>query len=119
MRWARTTRLCRPLGHLGLLFTHGVVPVLLYLFVSGFSPLAWRLLAVMVALQTGSLAFVGGRVLGDTNLRRCFWLLPLWDVLGWGIWFASLFGSTVVWRGTRFRLYANGKMEPYGISHLE
>jgi ceramide glucosyltransferase len=38
------------------------------------------------------------------------WLLPLRDVVAVLVWIASFAGSTVEWRGERFRLRA-GKLE--------
>jgi len=36
--------------------------------------------------------------------------LPLRDALSFGVWFLSLFGSRVVWRGHLFQLSKGGKI---------
>ena len=47
-------------------------------------------------------------------LRWC-WLYPLRDLMGFGFWLCSFFGRTIVWRGDRYRLEADGLMVPaYG-----
>ena len=38
------------------------------------------------------------------NLLKNLWLLPLRDLVGVAVWAASFVGSTVTWRGDRFRL---------------
>jgi ceramide glucosyltransferase len=47
---------------------------------------------------------VGKRILGDKDLLRNLWLLPLRDLIAAGVWLASFFGHTVTWRGDRFQL---------------
>ncbi|MBN8908014.1 MAG: hypothetical protein J0H99_15565, partial [Rhodospirillales bacterium] len=46
---------------------------------------------------------------------RALWmyaLLPLRDLLSFGIYVASFFGATVVWHGHRYRVSADGTMVP-------
>jgi len=47
---------------------------------------------------------VGRHVLGDRQVLRYAWLIPLRDLVGVAVWIASLGGHTVTWRGDRFRL---------------
>jgi ceramide glucosyltransferase len=41
---------------------------------------------------------------------RLLWLVPLRDLLGTMLWLKTFFGSTVVWRGRRFRVGAGGRI---------
>jgi ceramide glucosyltransferase len=50
-------------------------------------------------------------VLKDPHVLPNLWLIPLRDFIALAIWFASFWGNTVVWRGTRFRL-RDGKLQP-------
>ncbi len=40
----------------------------------------------------------------DRHALRDLWLVPLRDVIGLAIWFASFAGNTILWRGERFHL---------------
>jgi ceramide glucosyltransferase len=52
---------------------------------------------------------VGRGVLGNRQILKDAWLIPLRDLLAVVVWIASLGGHTVTWRGDRFRL-KNGKL---------
>jgi ceramide glucosyltransferase len=53
----------------------------------------------------------GWGVVRDADSVRYCWLYPLRDLMGFCFWLASYGGSTVVWRGERYRLSFGGKME--------
>ncbi len=108
LRWARTVRLLKPAGFLGLGFTH---------------PLAWALMALALApgaVTLGALALVLAARLWlavgvDAALgipggwRRWVWL-PVRDLLSAAIWVAALLPGTVVWGEHRYRVGAGGRM---------
>ena len=106
IRWARTIRAVDPIGYFGSVVTH---------------PLGWAALAVL----TGALA--PGLLLGAIALlcrvgmtaavawRFGFRVLPLWllpcrDLLSCAVFFWSFTGRNLVWRGTRFRTDARGRL---------
>ncbi len=103
LRWARGVRDARLGGYLGLVFTFGIAWSLVTLLISG-APWSWALFAGVLVLRTGMAWFVGSVVLEDRQTARLLWLVPLRDLIGVGVWLASFFGSTVNWRGDRFRL---------------
>ena len=112
LRWARTTKVSRPLGHFGLVVTYGSAYALALAIASGFSALGWSVLVGVAALR-GATAFVGARVcLQDRECARRVWLLPVRDLLSFGVWAAGYFSRTVAWRGRRLKLLEGGRMAP-------
>jgi len=109
LRWARGVRDARAGGYLGLVFTFGLMWALLALAASGAALWAWSALVVSLFLRLTVALVVGRGVLQDRQVLRDAWLIPLRDVLAVGVWFASLGGHTVTWRGDRFRL-KDGKL---------
>lgn len=115
MRWARGTRVSRPWGYVGLIFTQGTATSLLFLLVTAGSAFGW---AVFAATELARLAMgwvIGARCLHDQAAKRFLWLAPLRDLLGFALWCYSFTGDTIEWRGRRFRLANGGKLIPYGV----
>ena len=102
LRWNLAIRYSRPWGHLGMIFTHGLVwaiagILLLHSWQGALAfAAAYSLLRVEVALG------VGARGMGDTLVRRKQWMLPLRDVFAFVVWVASFFPQRIHWRGRRF-----------------
>jgi ceramide glucosyltransferase len=112
IRWNRGTRAARPWGYAGLLFTHGVPAALLLPFVATGSPAAWALSAATLAARVTMAWYVAVRRLRDPVARRALWLVPVRDLLGFALWIGAYLGTTIVWRGQRFRLGEGGRLEP-------
>ena len=105
LRWARSTRRSRPLGYLGQIFT---MPLPLALLFCAVQPAWWPVLPLVFAVRAASAYVVAGRVLR----AKLNWLLvPVEDIAGFGFWLAGFFGNTIMWRGRRYRLYADGRFE--------
>jgi len=111
LRWSRTVRDSRPLGYVGLIFTHGLGWALLNVLASGLSPVSLWLLGLSFFLRLTLAMMVGAEVLGDHQVLPRLWLLPLRDMAALGIWVAGFAGNTIVWRGHRFVLHG-GKLHP-------
>jgi ceramide glucosyltransferase len=105
LRWARTIHVCRKGGYWGMLFTHTTMWSLLAAL-SGFGTVALVALVCRLAAAAASLW-----ALQDLALWKLL-LVPLRDLAGAVVWVAGLGGSTVEWRGTRLRLYRDGRMQP-------
>lgn len=105
IRWARSTRRSRPAGYVGQLFT---MPFPLALIVCGFSPAWWPILPVALVLRALAAYAVSARVL---RARLNWFLLPIEDLIGFCFWIAGFFGNTITWRGRRFRLFADGRVQ--------
>ncbi|HLM80204.1 MAG TPA: hypothetical protein VK302_06175, partial [Terriglobales bacterium] len=105
LRWARSTRRSRPSGYVGQLFT---MPVPLALIACAVAPRLWPVSLLTVAVRALAAYVVSARVLRT----RINWLLvPIEDLLGFIFWIFGFFGNTVVWRGRRYRLRADGRFE--------
>jgi ceramide glucosyltransferase len=104
LRWARTVRLCRPASYFGLLLTHGLPWALLAAIVA---PTGWISAAYLLAylvLRLGMAWTVGVWDVGDDVLRRKFWLVPLRDLLNFGVWLASFASNRITWGGEEYSL---------------
>jgi ceramide glucosyltransferase len=104
LRWARTIRTIEPLGHFGSVVTHAV-PLGLLGAVLAFSLPAVAVLATVLAARL----FLRSRI--DHIAGVCAgpaWLLPMRDVLSFGVFLASLAGRRVAWRGERLRIGERG-----------
>ena len=109
LRWNRGTRAVRPGGYAGLALTQGVPAAVLLLACGAGLPGA-ALAAATIALRLGMAWFVAARCLDDRAAARRLWLVPLRDLFGLSMWLGGFFGNSVVWRGTRYRLDAGGRL---------
>jgi ceramide glucosyltransferase len=109
IRWARTLRDARRWGYLGLGITYCIPWAALNCVASGFALWSFTLLSLVVLARVAVALTVGVGVLGDTQVLRDIWLLPLRDFIGLGFWAWSYASDTVVWRGERFHLH-NGRI---------
>ncbi len=109
LRWARTIRLVDPVGYVGSVITHPLPFALAALPLSGFSAIAWMILAVTLAcrlfvpIQVERLP--GG---GKSSL----WLSPLRDLLSFAVFVASYIPGAVSWRGRRYSVSSDGTVTP-------
>ena len=110
LRWARTTRSCRPAGYAGSIVTHGLPFALLFLLVSRFAPVGWAALAFVLALRFLTTAWIAARYTKDGAALRCLPLLPVSDLFSFGLFVASFCGNGLLWRGEHFRLLPGGRI---------
>ncbi len=112
LRWARTVRISRPRGYPGLLLAFGVPVAALAVIAEPRSTLALGISAITLAARLLAAWASGVLISRDRVVRKYFWLLPLRDLLGLGVWIASFLGRTVVWRGARYEILPGGKIRP-------
>ncbi len=105
LRCARTIRSIDPLGHFGALVTH---------------PLAFAVIAAALGAEDAPLMIAIAltcrialcccveRVFGVP--RHSYWLIPVRDLLSFGIHVVSFFGNEVAWRGYRYRVLDDGRL---------
>lgn len=108
LRWARTTRSCRPTGYAGSVVTHGLVFGLLFLLATHGSSVAWSVFAGVLGLRLSVAAFIAGVCTRDTSVLRWLFLLPLSDLFNFALFVTSFCGNRLLWRGERFRLLSGG-----------
>jgi len=107
VRWARTIRVSRVGGYLGLPLTNATLwAVTAALF--GRVDLTALLLGLRLVMAFAS----GWGVLRSRDVVRLLWLVPARDLFGFAVWFAGLGGHFVVWRGQPLRLDSEGKISP-------
>jgi ceramide glucosyltransferase len=111
MRWARAVRDSRKRGYLGMALTFGLPWAIATVLSSAGAAWAWAMLAGALCLRLFVAIAVGRFVLGDRQLVRDLWLVPLRDVVALAFWAASFAGHSVHWRGNLFIL-KDGKLRP-------
>ncbi len=105
LRWARTIRVSRRGGYAGMPLSNATLWALL-LAAAG----AWWAAVPLVAVRIAAGIAAGVFVLEDRRVIPDFYLMPLRDLAGMAVWAAGLFGSTVVWRGSKLRLDREGRI---------
>jgi ceramide glucosyltransferase len=113
LRWARTIRMSRGGGYLGLPLSNATLWSVA-LALAGFP---WAALALFAVRLLAGLV-VGAGVLQDRRTLPDFFLVPLRDLWGAALWAGGLFGATVVWRGFRLRLSRDGRIVEAGPDRL-
>lgn len=111
LRWGRSTRDSRPWGYSGVLLTQGLPWALAALLASGEAAWGWALFGLVALLRVTVAGEVGRGVLGDRSVWQYFWLLPLRDLIGLGVWIGSYTGRRVRWREEEFIL-EKGRLRP-------
>jgi ceramide glucosyltransferase len=107
LRWAKTNLLLAKSGYAGTLLTYPLPLALLAILFLGFSGLTLTV-AAGALMSRLYLVFQSGRAF---DLRgRHIWLLPIRDVLSFGVFVASFFGNTVVWKGNRYIACPDGAL---------
>ena len=112
LRWGRSTRISRPRGYRGLVLTYGTATALIALLAWDFSNFALWLLAATMSARFLPVFVIGVYGLKDRALARYFWLVPIRDLIAFGVWVVSLAGDEVEWRGVKFRVLPGGKLAP-------
>jgi ceramide glucosyltransferase len=114
VRWMKSTRYSRPIGHLGTALTFAMPFGLLAsigAIAKGHLKTGAALLAAALVNRMALALASGVIVLRDRNAFWHCWLYPLRDLMGFCFWAASYLGSTIVWRGELYRLLSGGRME--------
>ncbi len=110
LRWSRTYRVCRPRGYLAFGITHALVYSLALLLSGGVAPWSLALLALTLAARTDLAYFSERRCLKGNLPGAAFLLLPVKDLVAFGLWLASFLGDKVTWQNARFHVTPEGKL---------
>jgi len=110
LRWAITIRQSRPWGYAGLLLTHGQLWAAAAVAAVPTAAVAVGYVGAYVSLRL-LMAWSVARWGLDGHVVQKWWLLPLRDALGFGVWCAALFRNRIQWRGREFALN-KGRLVP-------
>jgi ceramide glucosyltransferase len=104
-RWARTIRVSKFGGYLGL-------PVTFATFWACVAACGGRWSVAMAVLAARMLMALesGWFVMRSRDVLRWWFLIPLRDLFGAAVWAVALFGDSVIWRGQRLRLDREGRV---------
>lgn len=116
LRWARTIRVCQPVPYFFSVLSNAGFWAVIALVVGYLTaaPHPHRfdvgtLGALFLLGRIGIAADLQKRLTGSSNLEY-FWLVPVKDVLQFGIWLCAFAGNRVEWRGQKFKLNRDGTL---------
>ncbi len=110
VRWARTIRVSKFAGYLGLPVTFATLWALLAAC-AGHGSLALAVLAARMLMAFES----GWMVMRSRDVLRLWFLVPVRDLFGAAVWATALFGNSVIWRGQQMRLNRDGRVQKSGV----
>ena len=105
MRQSRTIRSIDPVGYAGATITHPFALALLGALLG--SPLGLLIAAIAVVCRTVQTMAVE-HAFGLP--RQPYWLVPFRDLVALTTFVSGFFGTTVSWRGSRYRVLADGSV---------
>jgi ceramide glucosyltransferase len=105
LRWARTIRVSKTMGYLGLPVTFATVWAVVAAATGAY---AWAgaLLASRLLMSFAS----GWYVLRSNDTLRLLPIVPVRDLFGFAVWISGLAGNAVFWRGDRLQLDSQGRI---------
>jgi ceramide glucosyltransferase len=105
LRWARTIRVTKFAGNLGLPITNASLWAVVE---ASFGQ--WHLALGLILVRLAMALTSGWYVMRSRETLRLMFLVPLRDVFSFAIWVTALFGHTVEWRGLRLPLDREGRI---------
>jgi ceramide glucosyltransferase len=107
IRWARTVRVSKFWGYIGIPVTFATVWAAVAAGTGHFA-----IASVLLALRMITATAAGWFVLRSPDVLRLWPLIPLRDLFGAAIWAVGLIGRTVSWRGRILALDSEGRIRP-------
>jgi ceramide glucosyltransferase len=102
VRWNLSIRYSRPAGHLGLIFTQGLLWTILAIILAPTTAIALAYLAAYIVLRSEMARNVGVWGMQDRALHSKKAMLPVRDAFAFVVWLASFFPQRIHWRGKEF-----------------
>lgn len=115
LRWMKSTRYSRPLGHVGTGLTYAMPFGMLAFFSAaalGHFGLGLIFFLAGVANRMAQSIAIGWSVIGDDRALSFCWLYPLRDLQGFFTWIASFTSREFFWRGETYRFSNGGRIIP-------
>ena len=106
VRWARTIRVSKPGGYVGLPITNAMLWILILWLLGRF-----QMAGIILALRLWMAILAGWFTLRSRDVLKFWWLVPARDLFAFAVWIAGLFGNTVIWRDRELRLDAEGRIQ--------
>jgi ceramide glucosyltransferase len=116
LRWSRTVRVCEPIGYLFSVICHSTFWALTVFVATRADGIGWAVLGGTCIIRILSAAAVSAAIRSSGGIFRAF-LTPIWDLISIFIWLAGLVGNRVTWRGTRYRIFSDGRMTKLNNRH--
>jgi len=113
LRWMKSTRHSRSLGHIGTGLTFAMPFGVLGLIAAaalGHTELGLAFLAAAFVNRLIQTIIVGGWLMRDPRALRLCWLYPLRDLQGFVLWAASFLSHNFYWRGEMYRFTSGGRI---------
>jgi len=111
VRWARTTRLVRPLSYLAMVVTQGLAWAVAVAFCAPSAVIAAAYLLAYIVLRLALAWTAGVWGLADGLAKRKLWLVPIRDAVHFAVWIAAFTSNRVHWSGADYKI-CDGKMIP-------
>jgi ceramide glucosyltransferase len=108
LRWARTIRLVKPVSYLGSVIIHFLALGMIGAVLTGFSGWGLATLAALAVFRWAQARILSALLSSDLG---GLWLIPLRDLLSFGVFMVAIFGDRVRWRGNNFRVRPDGVMD--------
>jgi ceramide glucosyltransferase len=109
LRWARTYRASRPKGYAGYGITHMITFSLLFLIAEGPTALSLSALGSAVMMRYGLAYVLYRKVIRSRQWLKWLVLVPIKDILSFGIWAWSFTSRKICWRGSEYLILKDGK----------
>ena len=104
LRWMTVMRHMRPWGHLGLVFTQGLLWAVLAFALRPTLGTALLYFGLYVVLRIAITISVGKWGLEQKNLWKSLPIIPLWDATASLIWLLSFTRRSITWRKVQYRI---------------
>ena len=111
IRWARTYRACRPKGFLGYGITHMLPYSVFLLMLQSPTLFSLSILCGVLALRLCIAIVLYRKAIRTKKWLRWLVLIPVKDLLSFGIWLWSFSGRKVFWRGRCFEITKGGRIK--------
>lgn len=105
IRWARTIRVSKFWGYVGLPITNATLWAALACAFGN-----WQIGAALLSVRVLLALESGWFVIRSRDALRLLWAVPLRDLFAFAVWCVALFGNSVVWRGQRLQLDREGRI---------
>jgi ceramide glucosyltransferase len=105
MRQSRTIRSIDPVGYAGAVITHPFALALIGAVLG--SPLGLLVAALAVVCRTVQTIAIERAFALE---RQPYWLIPFRDLIAFTTFVSGFFGTTVSWRGSRYRVLSDGSV---------